>query len=108
MDDVPIGGGAGDKMMNAPSSSDQADNSGPLEKRIISKNWKTRADAYDELATLCDNSKIDSKKKSEIICKLAEIDQSLVKGCDEHIQFMKIVYFIMNRKIAKKLYTDSS
>ena len=35
MDDVPIGGGAGDKMMNAPSSSDQADNSGPLEKRII-------------------------------------------------------------------------
>jgi hypothetical protein len=62
MDDVPIGGGAGDKMMNAPSSSDQADNSGPLEKRIISKNWKTRADAYDELATLCDNSKIDSKE----------------------------------------------
>lgn len=41
------------------------------------------------------NCDIDSKKKSEIICKLAEVDQSLVKGCDEHIQFMKIVYFIM-------------
>ena len=41
------------------------------------------------------NSNLDSKKKSHILCKLAEIDQSLVKGCDEYIQFMKLVYFIM-------------
>jgi replication factor C subunit 2/4 len=41
------------------------------------------------------NSNIDSKKKSQILCKLAEIDQSLIKGCDEYIQFMKLVYFIM-------------
>ena len=38
---------------------------------------------------------LDSKKKSEILCKIAEIDKSLVKGCDEFIQFMKLVYFIM-------------
>jgi len=41
------------------------------------------------------NCKLESKKKSQILCKLAEIDQSLVKGCDEYIQFMKLVYFIM-------------
>jgi replication factor C subunit 2/4 len=41
------------------------------------------------------NSNIDSRKKSEILCKLTEIDQSLIKGCDEYIQFMKLVYFIM-------------
>lgn len=41
------------------------------------------------------NSNLSSKKKSQILCKLAEIDQSLVKGCDEYIQFMKLVYFIM-------------
>jgi replication factor C subunit 2/4 len=41
------------------------------------------------------NSNLDSKKKSNILCKLAEIDQSLVKGCDEYIQFMKLIYFIM-------------
>jgi len=41
------------------------------------------------------DSNLDSKKKSLILCKLAEIDQSLVKGCDEYIQFMNIVYYIM-------------
>lgn len=41
------------------------------------------------------NSNLESNKKSQILCKLAEIDQSLVKGCDEYIQFMKLVYFIM-------------
>ena len=41
------------------------------------------------------NSNIDSKKKSEILCKLAEVDQSLIKGSDEYIQFMKLSYFIM-------------
>jgi len=32
-----------------PSSSEMADNSGPLEKRIVSKNWSVRAGAYEEL-----------------------------------------------------------
>jgi len=40
-------------------------------------------------------SNFDNKIKSEILCKLAEIDQSLIKGCDEYIQFMKLAYFIM-------------
>ena len=41
------------------------------------------------------NSDINSQKKSDILYKIAEIDQSLIKGCDEYIQFMKLVYFIM-------------
>jgi len=31
------------------STAEKADNSGPLEKRIVSKNWSTRALAYEEL-----------------------------------------------------------
>jgi replication factor C subunit 2/4 len=40
-------------------------------------------------------SKLTSKQKSNILCKLADIDQNLIKGCDEYIQFMNIVYYIM-------------
>jgi hypothetical protein len=38
---------------------------------------------------------IPSEKKANILCKLAEIDQNLIKGCDEYIQFMKLAYYIM-------------
>jgi replication factor C subunit 2/4 len=38
---------------------------------------------------------IDSNIKSNILCKLADIDQNLIKGCDEQIQFMRLVYHIM-------------
>jgi replication factor C subunit 2/4 len=38
---------------------------------------------------------ISSEKKSDIVCKIAEIDQNLIKGCDEAIQYMKLVYHIM-------------
>jgi replication factor C subunit 2/4 len=38
---------------------------------------------------------ISSEKKSNIVCKIAEIDQNLIKGCDELIQCMKLVYHIM-------------
>ena len=41
------------------------------------------------------NSKLNSDKKSDIVCKIAEVDQNLIKGCDEYIQFMKLVYHIM-------------
>ena len=34
------------------SSAEMADNSGPLEKRILSKNWSVRAGAYDELTKM--------------------------------------------------------
>jgi replication factor C subunit 2/4 len=40
-------------------------------------------------------SNIDSCKKAEIIYMLSLIDHSLVKGCNESIQFTKLVYFIM-------------
>ena len=41
------------------------------------------------------DSNFTSEQKSNILCKLAEIDQGLIKGCDEYIQFMKLVYHIM-------------
>lgn len=41
------------------------------------------------------NSNLDGKKKANILCKIVEIDQNLIKGCDEYIQFMKLIYHIM-------------
>ena len=50
MDEQAIGGGSGEQMVK--SSAETADNSGPLEKRLLSKNWSVRAGAYDELTKL--------------------------------------------------------
>ena len=36
-----------------PSAAEKADNSGPLEQRIVSKNWSVRANAFEELLKLC-------------------------------------------------------
>lgn len=41
------------------------------------------------------NSELTSEQKSNILCKLADIDQNLIKGCDEYIQFMMLSYHIM-------------
>jgi replication factor C subunit 2/4 len=41
------------------------------------------------------NSSYESSIKAKILCKLAEIDQNLIKGCDEYIQFMKLGYYMM-------------
>ena len=41
------------------------------------------------------NIEIPSHKKANILCKIADIDQNLIKGCDEYIQLMKLVYHIM-------------
>ena len=41
------------------------------------------------------DSGLTSEQKSNILCKLADIDQNLIKGCDEYIQFMKLAYHIM-------------
>lgn len=40
-------------------------------------------------------SDIDSYKKSNILCKISDVDQNLIKGCDEFIQFMRLSYHIM-------------
>jgi replication factor C subunit 2/4 len=41
------------------------------------------------------NLNICSKKKSSILYRLAENDNNLIKGSDEYIQFMDLIYFIM-------------
>jgi replication factor C subunit 2/4 len=41
------------------------------------------------------DSSLSSEQKSNILYKIADIDQNLIKGCDEYIQFMKMIYHIM-------------
>ena len=45
------------------------------------------------------NLDLSTEKKSNILCKLADIDQNLIKGCDEYIQFMKLIYHIIKYSI---------
>jgi replication factor C subunit 2/4 len=42
------------------------------------------------------NSNLNNDQKSKIIIKLSEVDQNLIKGCDEFIQFIRLVYYIVN------------
>ena len=39
---------------------------------------------------------LSNDQKSKIIIKLSDIDQNLIKGCDEFIQFIRLVYYIVN------------
>jgi hypothetical protein len=57
IDDLPVGGGSN----KGPSASidefgsaaeNKVDNSGPLEQRIVSKNWLVRANAFEELCQM--------------------------------------------------------
>ena len=41
------------------------------------------------------NSNLDNIQKSKIIIKLTDIDQNLIKGCDEFIQFIRLVYYMV-------------
>ena len=45
-----------------PSKAAQADHSGPLDKRIVSKNWAVRAGAFDELLKKCNEATVNSKE----------------------------------------------
>lgn len=44
------------------------------------------------------STKLTSEEKAEIILTLANIDQNLIKGCDELIQLYRLAYFIMSIK----------
>ncbi len=52
IDELPIGSNT-ESAKNASeemkSSAEVADKSGPLEERLVSKNWSVRADAFGEL-----------------------------------------------------------
>jgi replication factor C subunit 2/4 len=41
------------------------------------------------------NSDLSNKNKSLAIIKLCEVDQSLLKGCDEYIQYMNLIYYLL-------------
>jgi replication factor C subunit 2/4 len=42
------------------------------------------------------NNKLNSNQKSKIINKINDIDQNLIRGCDEYIQLMRLVYYIVS------------
>lgn len=42
------------------------------------------------------NEELTDNIKSEIVKKIVEIDQYLIKGCDEYIQYYNLFYFILN------------
>lgn len=44
---------------------------------------------------ILNTDKIKDELKPKILIKLAEVDQSLIKGSDEYIQFIKFIYFII-------------
>uniref|UniRef100_A0A6C0D9E0 AAA+ ATPase domain-containing protein n=1 Tax=viral metagenome TaxID=1070528 RepID=A0A6C0D9E0_9ZZZZ len=42
------------------------------------------------------NSNLTNQQKSQIILKISDVDQNLIKGCDEYIQFIRLVYYIVS------------
>jgi len=42
------------------------------------------------------NSNLSNEQKSNIIIKISEVDQNLINGCDEYIQFIRLVYYIVS------------
>jgi replication factor C subunit 2/4 len=48
-----------------------------------------------EIVNLLKKSNIESNKLSKIFIKITEVENNLLKGCDEYIQFVRLSYFIM-------------
>lgn len=44
---------------------------------------------------IIENQILNSQQKSKIIIKISEIDQNLIRGCDEYIQFVRLIYYII-------------
>ena len=68
MDDQPIGGGAGNKAFSeqpdaAPADKKNPDADLPLEKRVFSKTWSIRKEAFEELKNLFKKEKYECKNQ---------------------------------------------
>ena len=50
---------------------------------------------------MMNSDKFTSKQKSKISIMISDIDNNLIKGCDEYIQFMRLFYYIMSSSIQK-------
>jgi replication factor C subunit 2/4 len=48
-----------------------------------------------EIVNLLKKSNINSNILSQIFIKITEVENNLLKGCDEYIQFVRLSYFIM-------------
>lgn len=42
------------------------------------------------------SSNLNNIQKANIILKIADVDQNLIKGCDEYIQFIRLVYYMVS------------
>jgi replication factor C subunit 2/4 len=45
---------------------------------------------------IINNTNLNTQQKSNIILKISDIDQNLIKGCDEYIQFIRLIYYIIS------------
>ena len=62
IDEVAIGGGSGAQM--GETAAQKADNSGPLEERLVNKgNWAVRAKAFEELTGIFNSAPDNSKSE---------------------------------------------
>lgn len=52
-----------DKQPSNPSFSSQSDASGPLEQRIVSKNWQARKKAFEEIAAMFEQGDQDAVRE---------------------------------------------
>ena len=41
-------------------------------------------------------SNLNNEQKIKIINKISDVDQNLIKGCDEYIQLMRLIYYIVS------------
>jgi replication factor C subunit 2/4 len=41
-------------------------------------------------------SHLDDEQKIKIINKISDVDQNLIKGCDEYIQLLRLIYYIVS------------
>jgi replication factor C subunit 2/4 len=45
---------------------------------------------------IVNNNLLTDKQKSNILNKITDVDQHLIKGCDEYIQFIRLIYYIVS------------
>lgn len=51
---------------------------------------------YEIINLIIEDKEISSINKSKIIYNILDIDQNLLKGCNEHILFLKLFYYIIS------------
>jgi replication factor C subunit 2/4 len=68
-------------------------------EKIINKLYIDNYSIVNQITLFHDyiiNSDLSSEQKTKIINKITDIDQNLIKGCDEYIQMIRLIYYIIS------------